>query len=66
VDEEIARMPLAFPTDCSNTLRGLEGSGISCAKIEPRLLQVCLDHLAEVGFLEPPQTRSPEPEPAMG
>ncbi len=65
VDEEIARMPLAFPTDCSNTLAGLEDSGISCPPIEPKLLETCLSYLAEVGFLEPPQAQArTEPEPA--
>ena len=63
VDEEIARMPLAFPCDCTHTLTGLAGSGISCPPIEPALLETCLKYMAEVGFLDQPQPRLGEESP---
>jgi thioester reductase-like protein len=53
LDFEIARMPLAFPCDCSNTLGGLADSGISCPPVGPALLATCLDYLERVGFLPP-------------
>src|SRR5207244_3362004 len=62
VDEEIARMPLAFPCDTTNTLTALEGSGISCPRIELGVLKKCLDFLVSVGFLSPP----PQPRPVQG
>ncbi|PYO45265.1 MAG: hypothetical protein DMD33_00045 [Gemmatimonadetes bacterium] len=61
VDEEIARMPLAFPCDTTNTLTALEGSGISCPRIELGVLKKCLDFLVSVGFLSPP----PQPRPVQ-
>jgi hypothetical protein len=63
VDEEIARMPLAFPCDTSNTLTALEGSGIVCPRIELGVLQKCLSFLVSVGFLSPPPQQS-RPEQA--
>jgi thioester reductase-like protein len=57
VDEVIARMPLAFPCDTSTTLRGLEGTGISCPRMTLDLLKKCLSYLVSVGFIEPPRAR---------
>jgi hypothetical protein len=39
---------------CHNTLQGLQGSGITCPRIDQARMQLYLQHLARSGFLQAP------------
>jgi len=45
--------------DCSNTLQGLAGSGITCPAVDDRLLGTYLNYLIRSSFLDTPQAYAP-------
>jgi thioester reductase-like protein len=48
--------------DCTNTLEGLSGTGITCPPPDDRLLDVYLGYLVRKGMLPPPEEAPAAPE----
>ena len=56
--EEFHQVHLEFPDfDCTNTLKALEGSGVTCPPVAEPLLRTYLNFFIQVGFLPPPPAR---------
>ncbi|MEI7031926.1 amino acid adenylation domain-containing protein [Streptomyces pratensis] len=50
----------AFPAfDRENTERATAGSGLECPPVDARLIDLNLRHLRDVGYLPPPEARTP-------
>lgn len=53
--EEVTLEQVFMPHfDCTNTLAGLHGTGVTCAPLDADLLNTYLSHLTQVGFLPRP------------
>jgi myxalamid-type nonribosomal peptide synthetase MxaA len=47
-----------FRVECTNTLRGIEGSGIECPPMTEKLAHQCLKYMVDVGYFPSPESQN--------